>query len=160
MQSRAISCNLEQSRAISSRASHHLAHAREEHVHRADRRVVVVEAHVEGLAPLRVVVHDDGLLVDHLSEVLFVLRLQLLAPLRRELPRHAVLRPRHLWARWGEARLEIARDCTRLHEIARDCTRLHLLDDLDRLRVRDAREGVFHHHLPAGRRELEGSWRT
>mmetsp|Transcript_66685 Transcript_66685/g.182899 ORF Transcript_66685/g.182899 Transcript_66685/m.182899 type:complete len:547 (+) Transcript_66685:440-2080(+) len=78
------------------RATHHLADAREEHIHRAHRLVVVVEAHVERLAALGVVVHDDGLLVDRLGEVLLVLCLQLVAPLGHVLPRDAVLGARHL----------------------------------------------------------------
>eukprot|EP00965_Chrysotila_dentata_P042798 1420750-Pleurochrysis_carterae.AAC.3 len=47
---------------------------------RAHGLVIVVEAHVEGLAVLGVVVDDERLLAVRLREVALVLRLQLLAP--------------------------------------------------------------------------------
>mmetsp|Transcript_28060 Transcript_28060/g.77232 ORF Transcript_28060/g.77232 Transcript_28060/m.77232 type:complete len:277 (-) Transcript_28060:829-1659(-) len=63
-----------------------LANARAEDIHGSDGFAVVVEPHVEGFAILGVVVNDGRLLVQFLSEVALVFRLQLLAP------RHLVLK--------------------------------------------------------------------
>mmetsp|Transcript_11425 Transcript_11425/g.47912 ORF Transcript_11425/g.47912 Transcript_11425/m.47912 type:complete len:372 (+) Transcript_11425:50-1165(+) len=102
---------------LSLRAADELAHPGHEHVHRGDGFVVVVQAHVERLDVLGVVVHDDRLLVHLLREVPLVLGGEVDAPLHRVHKLHAL---RH-----------------------------RLLQNLNRLRVRDAPEGVLRDVLDA-----------
>lgn len=51
-----------------------------QHVHGCHRLAVVVEPHIEGLDLLGVVVHDDWLLVDHLTQVALMLSGKVNAP--------------------------------------------------------------------------------
>src|SRR5215475_15399106 len=68
-----------------------LANPGREYIHGGDRPAVVVYPHVERLDVLRVVHHDDGLLDVLFGEIALVLRLQVDAPLDREL--ELLLRP-------------------------------------------------------------------
>jgi len=66
-------------------AADHLADPRRQYVHRCDGAAIVVDAHVERFDGLWVVHRDDRLLRVFLGQIALVLRLQIDAPVDREL---------------------------------------------------------------------------
>mmetsp|Transcript_32863 Transcript_32863/g.98298 ORF Transcript_32863/g.98298 Transcript_32863/m.98298 type:complete len:242 (-) Transcript_32863:908-1633(-) len=107
-------------------AADELADTGHEQVHRRNRLAVVVVSHVEGLDGLGVVVDEDGAAEGDLGEPPLVLG--------------------------GEVRPKLDARVLPLGRVLCDLC----AQQLDRLRVRDAREGVFHHHLePRAQRLLK-----